>query len=235
MVVERPCIGGSIEVMNYSCKSVSRDPGAVQLCRDRTIMVWHTWHVREVRTRLGGAAGPLARELLADAVMHWTLRRGAGLSIACVLVACASEIERGAGPAASPERDAQRTSDAGAVERPGSGQCGNGSLTFGPVTLPSASKGTTYEVRLRDYADPDWFGLEYAMSDADALPPGLELTSSPDPVLRGVPTSAGSFELTVSAIHGTDSNGCSTMADPHSFRLDIADVDGGADAGADAD
>ena len=57
MIVERPCIGGSIEVMNYSCKSVSRDPGAVQLCSDRTTMVWHTWHVREVRTRLGGAAG----------------------------------------------------------------------------------------------------------------------------------------------------------------------------------
>jgi hypothetical protein len=95
-----------------------------------------------------------------------------------------------------------------------------------------------YEARLRDYADREWGGLEYSLSNADSLPPGLDLTSTDlktDPVLRGVPTSAGSFAFTVLAVHGTDSNGCSTMPDPHSFQIDITDADGGSDAGLDGD
>ncbi|MBX3260481.1 MAG: hypothetical protein KF782_12375 [Labilithrix sp.] len=182
---------------------------------------------------LGLASWDVAQDLRAGAAMLRKTRLGAGLVIACVLAACASEIEH-AGSAAFPKEEAHRTNDAGVVERPGSGSCGNFSLTFGPVTLPSASKVATYEVRLRNYAEPGWYGLEYVEDAAETLPPGLELTSTPEPVLRGVPTSAGSFDFTVLAIHGTDSNGCSTMPDPHSFHLDIADVDG-IDAGADAE
>lgn len=110
------------------------------------------------------------------------------------------------------------------------GTCENGSLTFDRVTLPSASKGEGYEVRLRDYADPAWRGLEYR---ADALPPGLELTDSPPdaPILRGVATAVGSFDVVVYAVHGIDSNGCSTMPDPQPFRLEVTEGDAGADGG----
>jgi hypothetical protein len=159
-------------------------------------------------------------------------RLGLGIVIACVVAACGAKIERAADSGASPTGDERGNGDAGVVAPPRAGECGAFSRPFGPVTLPSASKGATYEVRLREYADSEWWGLEYSAED---LPPGLELTSTPDPLLRGVPTSAGSFELTVLAIHGKSSNGCSTMPDPHTFRLDVADVNGGTDAGADAD
>jgi hypothetical protein len=166
------------------------------------------------------------------------VRFGAALFVVCALGACGSEIERGAGSARSPKEDVPSKSGAGpagTAERAGAGKCENFALDFGPVTLPSGSKGASYEVRLKDHAEPGWSGVVYFESSGRDLPAGLELTGSSDPVLQGVPTSAGSFEITVLAGHGKDSNGCSTMPDPHVFRLDIADPDGGIEAGPDAD
>lgn len=153
-------------------------------------------------------------------------RLAVGLSITTLLVACSAE------PAASQDRSSGENapSDSGVsgVEWQ-EGTCENFSLTFGPVTLPSASKGKPYEVHLKEHAESGWYGVTH---DSEGLPPGLELTRGPYPILRGIPISVGSFEFSVYATHDIDSNGCSTMPDPHGFRLDIEDEgDGGTEAG----
>lgn len=162
-------------------------------------------------------------------------RLGAGLLIGCLLAACGAEIDRSArSTPSSDEKDEETPKDPEVRQRPEQGSCTNFSLQFGPVTLPPASLGAPYEVRLRDYADPQWSGVKYGASNGPyELPVGFELTAPLDPVLRGVPTSAGSFEFGVFAIHGLDSNGCSTMPDPHTFHLEVVDADDGTDAGAD--
>jgi hypothetical protein len=147
-----------------------------------------------------------------------------GVLIVASFVACGAEIDR------SGSRGAQDKTGGIMTPPPGEGQCENFSLTFGSVTLPAAVKGTTYDIRLHDYAQDGWYGDEYS---PESLPPGLELTThapASDPVLRGVPTEAGSFRFVIRAVHGLDGNGCSTMPDPHPFVLDVAEADGGADA-----
>ena len=157
-------------------------------------------------------------------------RIGVGAMTLSVMVACGAEIERGASSGSGSPGGAPATS--ARVEPPGT--CENFSLHFGPATLPPASKGTTYEVALRTYADREWRGLQYK---AASLPPGLALATSPVDalVLRGVPITSGVFDFDVYAIHGSDSNGCSTMPDPHKFHLEIGDGDAGADAAVDGD
>lgn len=165
-------------------------------------------------------------------------RLGARLLIGCALAACGSENERSS--RSTPSSDAkdetsQRPSGPQTTDRQLEGSCENFSLQFGPATLPPASLGAPYEVRLRDYADRQWSGVKYSASDgAYDFPAGFELPDPLDPVLRGVPTSAGTFEFAVLALHGLDSNGCSTMPDPHTFRIEVVEADGGSDAGADA-
>lgn len=102
------------------------------------------------------------------------------------------------------------------------GQCENFSLSYGPVTLPRAVHGEAYDVMLSEYADSEWRGSSYG--DSYSLPPGLTLIgkdSRESLALRGTPTTAGSYDFTVSAYHGLDANGCSTMPDPHRFHLEI--------------
>src|SRR5262249_54742090 len=100
-------------------------------------------------------------------------------------------------------------------------------LEFGPVTLPRATREQAYRINLHDVAQPGWHGMQY---EAGALPPGLKLVSGPQPLLAGIPTTAGAFHFVVYAVHGVDANGCSTMPDPHDFRLEGVDADAGTDA-----
>lgn len=160
--------------------------------------------------------------------MYRAIRVGLGVLLVCAVAACASHGER-----ADTSTDAggkPSTTDVPSIP----GDCENGSLRYGPRALPPATRGATYEVRLSEHAEPDWRGAGY---HAGTLPPGFDLegTTRDTLTLRGVPAEAGSFELTVYAIHDRDSNGCSTMPDPHTFHLDVVDGDAGADADASAD
>jgi hypothetical protein len=150
--------------------------------------------------------------------------------ITLALAACGST----SSTSTSPATDASSTPPEGGVVRPPTGDCTMFSRRFGPVTLPAATLGSPYSEALRDYADREWFGREYQISYVNGLPPGLELTSKLDPILRGAPTTLGSFEFDVEAYRDSTSGGCSFMPDPQTFRIEVTDGDGGADAGPEA-
>jgi hypothetical protein len=173
-----------------------------------------------------------ARDLLVARLMRLFAFLSGGALIACTFsLACWGRVTESGTADTSPNQRAPTTD----VPPRDDGFCENGSLDFGPATLPSGPKGVAYRVVLGDYAEDGWYGESYYGS-SNALPPGLKLTGkSPKSalVVEGVPTKAGSFELTVYAGHGLDSNGCSTMPDPHTFTLEITDGDAGyADAGS---
>ncbi len=139
-----------------------------------------------------------------------------------------------ASPAPVPLPESSAESDAGTTIHPPNGDCENGSLSFGPVALPVANVGTPYDERLLTHAESGWYGVMYSHGgvDVEALPAGLTVQGKADPRVTGVPRHPGRFTFTVDAIHSRDSNGCSTMPDPHEFVLDVVDelADGGTDA-----
>ena len=153
--------------------------------------------------------------------------------VACALVACVKIDDLG-----TPRRETPTTPGAKETEVDPpiieDGFCENGSLDYGPLALPPAVKGREYEAKVSEWADDDWWGTFYYES---SLPPGLVLGGDEHHlgslVIRGTPTESGRFEVRLYAGHDVDSNGCSTMPDPHTFEIEIyeTDLDAGTDGG----